>query len=77
MDMTEVCQTGIENLDIPSWCVEYSMTSSSILQGFLELIILILLFIMFIKFFNAFKRRNKIKYPPSVWEPKGKKRYKK
>jgi len=77
MGMTEVCQTGIENLEIPSWCIEYSMTSAFILQGLLELIILILLFATFIKFFKFFKKRNKIKYPPSIWESKGKKRYKK
>ena len=75
--MTEVCQTGIENLEIPSWCVEYSMTPAFILQGILELIILILLFIMLVKSFKYFKKRNKIKYPPSIWEPKVRKRYKK
>jgi hypothetical protein len=75
--MNEVCQSGIDDVKIPSWCVEYSLSSSVILQGILELIVLILLFILCGKFFKYWKKKNKIKYPPSIWEPKGRNRYKK
>ena len=61
--MNEVCQSGIDDVKIPSWCVEYSLSSSVILQGILELIVLICYLYCVGNSSNIGKRRIKLNIP--------------
>tara|TARA_B100000530_G_C15803825_1_gene426700 strand:- start:336 stop:578 length:243 start_codon:yes stop_codon:yes gene_type:complete len=56
--MSEVCQPGVEDWGLPSWCVDYDLGASSFLQLALELFILVLIFMISYAYFDWRKKKK-------------------
>ena len=57
--MNEVCQPGVGEWDLPSWCVGYSLSIDTILQLVIEIFILLLVFSTCYAYFD-WKRKKKL-----------------
>ena len=59
--MSEVCQPGVSDWGLPSWCVGYDFGIGSIFQLALELLILIVIFSISYAYFDWRKKKKKEK----------------
>jgi cbb3-type cytochrome oxidase subunit 3 len=59
--MSEVCQPGVDDWGLPSWCVDYDLGVGSILQLALELLLLIIIFSVSYAYFDWRKKKKKEK----------------
>jgi hypothetical protein len=59
LDLNEVCQPGVDEWDLPSWCVGYSLSIDTILQLVIEIFILLLVFSTCYAYFD-WKRKKKL-----------------
>ena len=68
----KTCQPGVEEWNLPAWCVEQETGVNFWLQGFIEIIVVIILFILlrytFGKLKGAYRRWKRRKEPLSKWK---------
>ncbi len=66
----EVCQPGLPDFHLPSWCIEQEIDAVFIAQGVLEIIVIVLSMLLFAKMIRSYKKwKNRNKPPPSIWNP--------
>jgi len=59
--LSEVCQPGVSDFGLPSWCVDYNFNVSSVFQLAIELLLLMIIFSGSYAYFDWRKKKRQEK----------------